>query len=387
MARCSLPAADLPGAEEMIGLFLDTVPVRVQLAEDAGLWPWLRDIQRAQRQREAHGHVAMSDLQGWAGFQQQGDPQHGAAPATPAALFDSLLIVETYPETIEATVARDGAGLRLSATGMRETTNFPLVVKLLPGAAPTLVLTADAARIPSAALPRLAGHLLQVLQTMARGADIPLGAIEILSDAEAAELAAIGEGPGPALPADTLAQLLARACEAPDAPALRTPEGAVLSRQALMARAGQIATALRTRGIGRGDVVAVCQDRTPDLLATLIAAWRCGAAYLPLDPSYPAERIAYILADANVSLMVADPLGREAVGALDDLPLVMLAECTAAPAALPDRVEPEDLAYILYTSGSTGGPKACRSHIGRWRISSPPSAGRRDSAPMTDCWR
>lgn len=104
-------------------------------------------------------------------------------------------------------------------------------------------------------------------------------------------------------------------------------------------------------------MVAVCQDRTPDLLATLIAAWRCGAAYLPLDPSYPAERIAYILADANVSLMVADPLGREAVGALDDLPLVMLAECTAAPAALPDRVEPEDLAYILYTSGSTGRPK------------------------------
>lgn len=75
--------ADLPGAEEMIGLFLDTVPVRVQLAEDAGLWPWLRDIQRAQRQREAHGHVAMSDLQGWAGFQQQGDPQHGAAPSDP----------------------------------------------------------------------------------------------------------------------------------------------------------------------------------------------------------------------------------------------------------------------------------------------------------------
>ena len=335
--------ADLPGAEEMIGLFLQTVPLRVTAADDGEVLPWLRAIQAAHPQREAHGHIGLSEIRAAAGL------------SASAPLFDSLLIVETYPESIEAVAGRGDAPLRLFDTGMHERTDFPLVLKILPGEAITLCLTADAARIPAEALPRLAGHLAQVLRAMAGGAQT-LGEIDPLTVAERDRLADVGQGidmpPGPS----TLAQLLAVARAHPDRVAVEMPDGTVLTHAGLMTRAGQIGATLHELGIGCGDVVAICQDRTPDLLASLIAVWRCGAAYLPLDPAYPAERIAFIVEDAQAVLALADGVGRQALGTAGDMGVLDVADC-AGVGPLPDQVGEDDPAYVLYTSGSTGRPK------------------------------
>lgn len=334
--------ADLVGAETMIGLFLNTVPVRVDVASQAPVWKWMNDIQSAHRLRETHGHVALSDLQSWAGLDGS------------TALFDSLLIVETYPESIEAAAQRNGAALRLSETGLYERTNFPLVVKVLPGTRLEICLSADAARIPAAALAALQGHLNEVLNQIAEDAGGTLGDLDILTPDEHKTLADLAQGPRPEVTQSVLDHLLARA---PDGQAVVTPDGTDWTHGDLMARAAQIATTLRGQGIGRGDVVAICQDRTADLLASLIAVWRCGAAYLPLDPIYPAERIAYILQDAGAALALTDATGRAALGDAPDLTVVMVGDCWTAGDDLPDHVHAENIAYILYTSGSTGRPK------------------------------
>ncbi|MDO5611891.1 MAG: amino acid adenylation domain-containing protein [Paracoccus sp. (in: a-proteobacteria)] len=334
--------ADLPGVEEMVGLFLQTVPLRVSAPDDAQPADWLAALQAGHPLREAHGHIGLSAIRAAAGL-----------PAS-APLIDSLVIVETYPESIEMAVARGGASLRLTATGMREQTDFALVIKLLPGDPLTLCLTADTARIPAAALPRLAGHLTQVMEGLTRATT--LAGIDLLTKAERAGLVRVGQGMDlPAAPS-TLAQILAIAAAHPARIALETPDGARLTYAGLVARSGQIAASLQDLGIGPGDIVAVCQDRTPDLLASLIAVWRCGATWLPLDPAYPAERIAYILRDAQAVLALADAAGQATLAALDDIGILPVEDCAGA-SPLPDQVAPGDLAYILYTSGSTGRPK------------------------------
>ena len=336
--------ADLPGAEAMICLLLETVPVRAVAAPDRKVGDWLREIQAEGRARAAHGHAALQDIQAWSG-------QGGAT-----RLFDSLLIVETYPESIETAVRREGAELRLSQTGVHERTNFPLTIKVLPGAEIEIILAADGGRIPADALPRLAGHLTRTLEAFAAGMEGALSAIDILTAEDHAAAAALGQGPARPAGPTALARFLAMAEVRPEAIAVETTEGERLSYAALAERARAIAAGLAARGVRRGDVVAICQDRACDLLASLIAVWRCGAAYLPLDPGYPSERIRYVLADAGAALALADAAGRAALGDAPGLPVAAVEAC--AGDGLPaDPAAGEDIAYVLYTSGSTGRPK------------------------------
>ncbi|MEP2639451.1 amino acid adenylation domain-containing protein [Roseobacter sp.] len=333
--------ADLPGAETMVGLFLNTVPVTLDVADDCDIIAWFAGIQRDQIARETYGHAALSDIQKWAGLD-------GNTP-----LFESLLIVENYPDNIQSTIKRDGNLLELMETGLFEQTNFPLVLKVLPGAQIEICLTADRARIPDDALDALADHLQAVLAQIVRAAPTRLGALDLLDATAQADLGAMGQGPVVTVNHTVLDMLLPRQG---DDLAVCTPDGAALSYGALMARAAQIGATLWAQGVRHGDIVAICQDRTSDLLASLIAVWRCGAAYLPLDPIYPADRIAYILGDAGAALVLTDAVGQRALDPQLPIPTLMVASCTGK-GPLPDHVAPTDIAYVLYTSGSTGRPK------------------------------
>ncbi|WP_050526995.1 non-ribosomal peptide synthetase [Pseudorhodobacter aquimaris] len=331
---------DLTGAAKMIGLFLQTVPVRLRTGAQKTL-PWLQSIQTAQRQREEHGHLGLAKIRACSEITGR------------AALFDSLLIVETYPETI-LTVADDHSSLCLSDAGLHERTDFALTLKVLPEEDIRITLGADRARIPPDALDRLAGHFRQVLAALAQGA-ATLDNIDILTAEEHRLIAKAGQGPTPPSKPSVLAQLLDRAARYGNHRAVETVAGPALDYAGLIARAGQIGTALRDAGLRAGDVVAVCQDRTPDLLASLIAVWRAGGAYLPLDPLYPSARVAHILSDSGARMALVDDIGAAALPS-QDVTVLNVADCHRH-AALPDQAGPSDLAYILYTSGSTGLPK------------------------------
>src|SRR5690606_23190449 len=159
----------------------------------------------------------------------------------------------------------------------------------------------------------------------------------------------------------TYALLAQQAARTPQRVALRS-EAQRLTYAQLHARAGAIAGALHARGVRPGDRVGICLQRGPDLVAAMIAAWGAGAAYVPLDPDYPADRLAYMVADAGLAQVVGErglvaPLGmsRERLLLLD----ADAAEVDAAqPAPVTDDVVGRDApAYVIYTSGSTGRPK------------------------------
>ncbi|MFD3992877.1 amino acid adenylation domain-containing protein [Streptomyces sp. NPDC058583] len=223
------------------------------------------------------------------------------------------------------------------------------------------VLAPDAAR-------RIAGHYSTLLAGAvaspgARVLDLPL--------LDAAELRAVTTAPnatGRPYPADrTVLDLVrAQAAATPDAIAV-TAAGRHLSYRELLLRADQLATALRTGGVRPGDLVALHLDRTADLPAALLATLGTGAAYLPLDPGYPAERLALVLRDSGAVLVLADrepaPAVADAAPALLRLPAPSAQDPAepspyTSPDAAPDVAPgPDDVAYVLYTSGSTGRPK------------------------------
>ncbi|MEU8515504.1 amino acid adenylation domain-containing protein, partial [Kitasatospora sp. NPDC048722] len=187
---------------------------------------------------------------------------------------------------------------------------------------------------------------------------VRVGAVDLLGDAERARI--LGEWNDTALdvPAATTPELFAaQAARTPHAPAL-LHEGTELSYRELDERSARLAALLAERGAGRGRTVAVALGRGVDTVVSLLAAMRAGAAYLPVDPAYPAERIAYILDDARPCLVVTSTALQAALPADDDTPRLLLdtVELPARPLA-DGPLTVHDAAYVIYTSGSTGRPK------------------------------
>lgn len=195
--------------------------------------------------------------------------------------------------------------------------------------------------------------------------DAPVDAAAWLPDSEREAVLRSAAGPTPAIPKRPLAQAaferLAR--RQPDAVAVApaTGDGPALAYGALDERANQVARALSERGVREGDAVGVCAARTPELVIWLLAAWKTGAAYVPMDPSFPAERLALMAEDAGAAFVLVDEVGERALAGTSAVRLAtstLAAEADAQPTSRP-RLTPdgERRAYLIYTSGSTGRPK------------------------------
>ncbi|MDI5965470.1 non-ribosomal peptide synthetase/type I polyketide synthase [Streptantibioticus silvisoli] len=212
------------------------------------------------------------------------------------------------------------------------------------------------------AVRRLARHYRTLLAGLTSGAaDRPVSRIPMLGEAERARILTEWSGAArPARPEPPVTELFAKAAAVrPEALAISVPGGHGPPRRLTYGEldqlSGRMAGRLRELGAGAGTVVAVCLDKSPELVASLLAVLRAGAAYLPLDPDHPAERLAQLAADARAVLVIADRPGRFGT------PVVTPADLAAAVAQAPGpAVDPDLPAYVIHTSGSTGRPKAVR---------------------------
>ncbi|MEA2690743.1 MAG: hypothetical protein QOJ16_130, partial [Acidobacteriota bacterium] len=227
----------------------------------------------------------------------------------------------------------------------------------------TAVLEYKSALFDPETVARMARHLVNLLASAVAAPGVPLAELPMLAVAERRQLVLAFNDTARDVPAGTTAHGLfaARAAADPGALALVTDEE-LLTYGELDARSNRLARHLRQLGVGPGVLVGICLERGAAMVTALLAVLKSGGAYVPLDPTYPAERLAFILADGGIRLLLATsetasalPLADAAVLNVDDLDDLKLAE--GDDGSLPPLAGSEDLAYVIYTSGSTGRPK------------------------------
>ncbi|APY90246.1 non-ribosomal peptide synthetase [Streptomyces alfalfae] len=341
--------ADMPGVTSMVGLFINTLPTRVRVDGRRALAGWLRELQDAQVEARRHDFVSLAQVQSWS------DVPGGTG------LFDSIVVFENYPFD-EGAMARHG--LAMEQERDLEPTNYPLSVVVAPGEALAVNLDYDPAAFDAATVEGLGASLRALLTGMAQAPECRLTDLPLLAPAEGRDLVARFGGQVAEAPHDTLPAAFRRRAErTPGAPAVRHAD-TCLSYRELDARSNRLARLLIAAGAGPERFVALCLPRTADLVVALLAVLKSGAAYLPVDPQYPAERVAFLFEDVRPDAVItaAETAGRLPEGPwarilLDEEPATGLSDAPVGDAERHTALLPAHPAYVIHTSGSTGRPK------------------------------
>jgi len=351
----------LPGVEAMIGLFINMIPVRVQLNPAEPLITMITRLQDHQSTLAAHQHLGLPHLQHLTGMTE---------------LFDTAMVFENYPRDSRDLPTPD-TGLRITKITGRDATHYPLT--LIACSTPQLRLRLDyrSDLFDSVTIEALAARLLRLLEAVVADPDQPLSRIDILTAEERHQLLVEWNDTSTPIPPACLPDLVEhQVARTPDDTAVIFTD-TQLSYTQLNSRANQLAHLLIQRGIGPEHIIALALPRCPQLITTILAVLKTGAAYLPLDPDYPAARLEFILADAHPPLLLAHTHTQDRLPGIEAISSMVIddPDTLTALASAPDS-DPTDTyrttpllsshpAYVIYTSGSTGTPKAVIvSHAG-----------------------
>ncbi|MEL6353071.1 MAG: amino acid adenylation domain-containing protein [Cyanobacteria bacterium J06627_28] len=343
------PAA-LRGVETMVGLFINTLPVQVVIDLEQSLIPWLQACQQQLLALREYEATPLTEIQRWSDMPQGN------------ALFESIVAFENLTDDSVTALS-----FEVSDEQYLEQSNYPLALLVFPGEALDFRLLYDADRFEEGAIAHILSHLVHLLTTFVKSPQSTLSQIPRLSQTDFQQLFSQRQNDYPT--DDTtdscIHQLIEQQVEkTPQAQAVVFEDNA-LSYAALNQRANQLAALLQHQGVSVGSRVALCLPRSLDLIVAILAILKAGAVYVPLDPTYPAARIAYCLQDVAPDLLITVrslPLTETFNSVVPNC--LYLDECMndATLAASPVEInssaaQPTDLAYIIYTSGSTGKPK------------------------------
>ncbi|WP_158924332.1 non-ribosomal peptide synthetase [Streptomyces broussonetiae] len=342
--------AEVPGAESMVGLFINTVPVRARIRPDEKVLSLLERLQQQSLRMARHQYVGLADIQRTAGLGE---------------LFDSLVVFENFPHELDSAIP--GTELRLAGVEPHDATHYPLALVMAPGPRLTLRFNYQSGALDQGEVEAVADRLIRVITSIIRDPAQPVAAVEVLGGAERHRVLVEWNETGAGVEPCTLPGLFERQVGlTPDAVAL-VCGGVELSYAEVNERANRLARLLVGRGVGAERFVAVVMPRSVELVVALLAVVKAGGAYVPVDPGYPAERMAFMVADAApVVVLTLDGVDVGDVGGVDvvvvDDPAVVgqVAGLSAADVVDGERggaLRVEHPAYVIYTSGSTGRPK------------------------------
>jgi len=339
--------ADLPDIESMIGLFINTLPARAQLSPESLLIPWLQNFQARQIQARQYEYSSLVQVQGWSEV-PRGIP-----------LFETLLIFENYEP---AGSSPPTSGLRFRDAQILEWDHYPLSVMIDTGAEWLIKIGYDSLRFDAETIARMLQHFVVLLESMAENPRQRLWQLPLLSRTEKQQLLFDFNNTEQFYPADKcLHHLFAdQVAKTPDAIALVFGKER-FTYAGLNAKAKDLARHLQALGVGLEARVAVFMDRSIEMVIGLLGILKAGGAYVPCDPTYPKERLSFMLADANASVILTQ---RHLIAALPDHQAQILCLDGDWSLSAPEHEEPalswclpDNIAYTIYTSGSTGKPK------------------------------
>ncbi|WP_268626173.1 non-ribosomal peptide synthetase [Paenibacillus alvei] len=339
--------AEIPGIESMIGLFINTVPVRVTSEADTVFADLMAKLQERALESGRYDYYPLYEIQ--AGCVQKQN------------LINHIIAFENYPvdEQMEQAGDQQHGDLTITDVQMEEQTNYNFNVTVVPGAEIEIRFDFNAEVFDKDSIERLKGHLVHLLEQVTDNPEITVGELELVTEAEKADLLGRFNDTTTEFPrGKTLIQLFEEQAERiPDAAAITLNEQELTYRE-LNERVNRLARTLRSRGISKGRLVAILAERSIEMVVGMLAAHKAGAAYVPIDPEYPEERIRFLIEDSGGQVMLTQSRLRERLAGL--APVILLDDESyyhEDGTNLNPGIEATDLACVIYTSGTTGKPK------------------------------
>ncbi|MFN6571976.1 amino acid adenylation domain-containing protein [Dendronalium sp. ChiSLP03b] len=344
----------LADAESMIGLFINTLPLRVQVDSNAFLIPWLQNLQAQEVEMREYEYSPLLKIQQWSEIPRG------------LQLFDSILVfdnelVDYNQETLAQNIGIVQSQLLGESKSFFNWTNYPLTVGVMPKSDfLNLSISYDIRRFDSDTISRTLRHLETLLAGIVANPQQRLSELPLLTTTEKAQLAQ-WNNTQTEYPQTSIHELFEAQVErTPDAVAV-VFEDEHLTYCELNNRANKLAHYLRSLGVKPEVLVGICVERSLSMIIGLLAILKAGGAYIPFDPAYPKERLAFILEDAQVPLLLTQASLLEAMtqhkAQVTCLDTEWQAIAQQSKENLFCKLNTENLAYIIYTSGSTGQPK------------------------------
>ncbi len=340
---------ELEGVESMVGLFINTLPVRVQIEDQTKLLSWLKQLQLSQIEREQYSYSPLVEIQGWSQV-PRGLP-----------LFESLVVFENYP--LDAALKTGSSNLTINQLETFDRTNYFLTLIVIPGENLSLQINYDSSSFDADTISRMLGHLQTLLESIASNPEQPISQLSLLTEAEQHQFLFEWNNTKAEYPQDKcLHQLFEEQVErTPDAVAV-VFEDQQLTYWQLNQRANQLAHYLRSLEVGSGVLVGICVEPSLDLVVSLLGVLKADGVYVPLDPNYPQERLAFMLEDSKVQILVTQEHLSENISPQHAHIICLDRDRDTIGKESVENPDPQttsdDLAYAIYTSGSTGKPKA-----------------------------
>ncbi|CAM5729899.1 Non-ribosomal peptide synthetase OS=Streptomyces fumanus OX=67302 GN=GCM10018772_35740 PE=4 SV=1 [Streptomyces fumanus] len=337
--------------EELSGFFVNTLVLRTDLSGDPTFAELLARVRETDLAAYAHQDVP---------FERLVDELNPVRSSSRNPLFQVMLALQNVPEARWELPGLDVEAVPpQSAPPARFDLSVTLNERRAPDGSPAglgggILYAADLFDETTAR--SLAGRLARVLEQVAVNARIRLSDIDVLEASERALVTELWNDTRRPVPSDTVPELIRSWVErSPEAVAVRGGSE-TLTYAELDARTNTLARHLTGLGVGPESRVGLFLPRGVDMVVALLAVWKAGGAYVPLDPQYPADRLAYMITDSGLSVVLAESATTELVPSGIDV--VLVDRSIEGPAEPLDRqVTPDQLAYVIYTSGSTGRPK------------------------------
>jgi len=339
-------SAKINGIEEMAGLFINTIPLRINLEQSCSAIDFINSIGRDLKDREEYESTSLADINSYSGINGNG------------SLFDSIVVIENYP--LEKRLKDAGSKLKVEAYEMFEMTNYDMTlgVKLFDGIELDFCYREGA--FEAEAVKRRCGHFVNILKSIMENADAGVCELKMPSEDERQQLLYDFNNTESEYESDkTIFELFEEQAERiPEQVAVKVTASEEITYGELDKKSNRLAVLLRAKGVKPNSIVGIMAERSIEMLVGIMGILKSGGAYLPIDPEYPEDRIRYMLEDSEAFMLLAQGMPKDRVN-FDGEVLELMAEDTypGEGYSLEKVNSPNDLAYVIYTSGTTGKPK------------------------------
>jgi amino acid adenylation domain-containing protein len=337
--------ATLKGSDAIIGLCINTLPVRAVIEPMQSYKDFLGKFKESTASVMDYEYSFLPDIK--------------VCSAVPASenLFNSLVVFENYP--MEKDIFDIGTDIKVSEFKAREATNFDITLVALPRKNLKLIFSYNAEKFEDETIQRMMGHFSSIIEDVLADPGKAIENIKILSSNEEHQLLNEFNDTAAGYPGEITIHGLF------EEQVLKTPdniaavfEDSSITYFKLNEKANQLAYLLRSKGVGRQSIVAMVLNKSLDMIVSIMAILKSGAAYLPIDPDYPADRIEFMLEDSNAAVLLTTRDLQTRVLFKRERIFIDEMDVFNGKSDNPENINsPLDMAYIIYTSGTTGKPK------------------------------